>query len=168
MRVPQVMGRFAELEQVTQTLKFIFTACGVQMSIKPSSENILDGDEKDVSLCVRVRALWRPRASASRGPPACAGPCPCVGSHDEVHEGASRAPVTDRSWALRGLRGASTRRPNASDVLLSPFRPIFWADWRALSLMMTMMTRRMTQAPRCRPRMRCFGGFSSRRPDTRG
>ncbi len=41
--------RAQELENMTKALKFVFEGCGVQMSLKPSPENLLKGDEKDVS-----------------------------------------------------------------------------------------------------------------------
>lgn len=41
--------RAQELENMNKALKFVFESCGVQMSLKPSPENILKGDEKDVS-----------------------------------------------------------------------------------------------------------------------
>lgn len=43
--------RAQELENMSKALKFVFESCGVQMSLKPSPENILKGDEKDVSSC---------------------------------------------------------------------------------------------------------------------
>ena len=41
--------RAQEIENMNKALKFVFEGCGVQMNLKPSPENLLKGDEKDVS-----------------------------------------------------------------------------------------------------------------------
>ena len=40
--------RAQEIENMNKALKFVFDGCGVQMNLKPSPENLLKGDEKDV------------------------------------------------------------------------------------------------------------------------
>ena len=71
--------------QVARTLDFMFKDCNVKMSLKPSAENLIAGDEKDVrshSLCVVVALVVD---SSPPSPPACVGACAGVGTHVEVY-----------------------------------------------------------------------------------
>lgn len=58
--------RAQELENMNKALKFVFEGCGVQMSLKPSPENLLKGDEKDVSGHLLLRCSL-PRCSVLSG-----------------------------------------------------------------------------------------------------
>ena len=42
-----------EIENMTKSLQFVWD-CGLQMSLKPSAENLLAGDEKDVSSSKKI------------------------------------------------------------------------------------------------------------------